>query len=126
MTPTPRVVLTTVADMLEIDPAKWCQSVEARLPSGEDCEGTDPGAACRCVASWVHVAAGSVGQPGTVERAVAMTAMSAMEDVLGLESGQNIVAWNDVDGRTVPEVVAAARAAADLSGMDELPPIQAH
>lgn len=113
----PAVILKSLADLLELEPARWTQGAAARAADGTPLNATTPGAACRCTSSWIHVLAGSEGLVAADQNKklagaydAALEAIALMEDALGLDGiATNIVWWNDRPGRSPADVVAAAR-----------------
>lgn len=115
---TPADVLRAAADWFEEDPARWGQ--EWYL---------DPKTGCRCtlgaIAYVVHPDDKDC-DPQYVKVAVAKEAVAALEDYLlnevgfvrnfsdpDVDFGPYVGDWNDAPDRTVADVVAALRAAAD-------------
>jgi hypothetical protein len=106
-------VLRAAADLIEPE-GRWTQEVQARDASGEECGVLDDDAVCWCIygALW------HFGIPVYGPEADAVE--TPLIQVIGADQG--IDQWNDVDGRTQAEVVAALRKAADLAEAGEATP----
>lgn len=94
-------ILTAAAALIE-KPGAWTQGGFAFAPDGEDSRfGFDDSAVCWCALGALQKVEGRL-------LTSSHPAKRALEDLVG-----NVALWNDAEGRTQAEVVAALRQAAE-------------
>lgn len=93
-------ILNAAADLLE-QPGAWTQGTLARNETGAKVENESPAACSFCVLGAIYKVA--------PDNRAARRAIDAFEVNIGCLGA---TVWNDVEGRTQAEVVAALRAAA--------------
>lgn len=104
-------VLERAADLIEPEGA-WIKNGNYALNlERSSVDALDLSATCFCAMGAVHRVAGvsTFSKSGPVE--LVNTARNALYKILG----EPMASWNDRDGRTQPEVVAALRRAATLA-----------
>jgi hypothetical protein len=106
---TPAGILTAAAELLE-SPGAWTQGRWARNADDSGTLGNDPAAVCFCM----------LGAFQRVTHCAETAAWSAAELILSSMLRCEVPEWNDTEGRTQAEVVAALRAAAELAAKESV------